>query len=132
MEKEIKKIKIRQRLRKDLGDLDELAESMQRVGLINPVIINTNNELLAGERRLVAAKELGWQKIPVRIIKTKGRLQKLDLELEENITRRDFNREETEKGLKLRNKLRYRSLQGPLMRLLLWLWSFIKKLFGKE
>jgi DNA modification methylase len=47
------------RIRKDMGDIDELANSIKAVGLIQPVIVTRENKLIAGERRLRAMKKLG-------------------------------------------------------------------------
>lgn len=49
--------------------LDELAQSMAAIGLIHPVIVCREGLrwlLVCGERRLEAARRLGWEKIPVR------------------------------------------------------------------
>ena len=49
-------IKIKKRVRKDLGDLDALKNSLRTYGLLNPITITRDYELIAGERRLQAAK----------------------------------------------------------------------------
>ena len=63
MKLKIEEIRIKKRIRSDLGDLDELCQSMNKYGLLNPVTINRKKILLAGFRRLEAAKVLGWQEI---------------------------------------------------------------------
>ena len=55
----IAQIKIKRRVRKDLGNLDDLKDSLRTYGLLNPITINSKYELIAGERRLTAAKEIG-------------------------------------------------------------------------
>src|SRR6266436_1376633 len=55
----ISSILIDDRIRKDMGDIDELANSIKAVGLIQPVIVTRENKLIAGERRLRAMKKLG-------------------------------------------------------------------------
>jgi ParB-like chromosome segregation protein Spo0J len=80
-------IKVGHRHRKDLGDLESLAESLQAVGLLHPVVIDARNRLIAGQRRLEAAKLLGWRTIPVTVID----LDALTLgEFAENACRKDF------------------------------------------
>jgi len=67
----IDKIIIGKRFREDLGDIKSLAESINRVGLINPITarqIDEGYKLLAGYRRLMAVKMLGWTRIPATII----------------------------------------------------------------
>lgn len=52
----------------DEGELDSLAQSIDRDGLLNPISVRQSPEggycLIAGERRLLACKKLGWQEIP--------------------------------------------------------------------
>jgi len=45
--------------------IDDLAESMKRTGLLNPVIINGKKQVLSGWRRVLAAKQLKWKEIEV-------------------------------------------------------------------
>ena len=56
------------RHRKDLGDIDGLAASIADVGLINPISITWDYDLIAGERRLAAVRQLGWDEVPVRAL----------------------------------------------------------------
>ncbi len=105
MKLEISKIKIKKRIRKDTGDLNSLVNSLMKHGLINPIVVNSKNELLAGHRRLLAAKKLKWKTIDVKIIEVSDKLDKLNIELEENISRKDFTSEEKERGLALQAKL---------------------------
>ena len=53
--------------RHDLGDLDELAESLQRLGLLTPIVVTDNGDLICGKRRLAAAVRLGWDAVPAWI-----------------------------------------------------------------
>jgi N6-adenosine-specific RNA methylase IME4 len=68
---DIASIKIGKRHRKDLGDIDGLAASMGELGLLHPVVITPDRELIAGERRLRAAESLGWPEISVTVIDLK-------------------------------------------------------------
>lgn len=70
--------------------ITELASSLATVGLINPIIVNENGELIAGERRLVAAKQLGWTDIDVRQFKDLPREQQYLIEIEENVKRAEL------------------------------------------
>jgi ParB family transcriptional regulator, chromosome partitioning protein len=62
-------IVIGERIRKDMGDIAGLAESIEDIGLLQPIIVTPDGLLLCGERRLRACKLLGWTEIPVVIIK---------------------------------------------------------------
>ncbi len=53
------------RHRLDLGDLDELCESMRRLGLLQPITIAPDGTLICGARRYEAARRLGWRTIKV-------------------------------------------------------------------
>ena len=47
----------------DRSKVDELAVSFQACGLINPITLDTNLNLIAGNHRLEAAKKIGWIEI---------------------------------------------------------------------
>jgi ParB family transcriptional regulator, chromosome partitioning protein len=90
----IAKIKVKKRIRRDLGDIESLRESIKRVGLISPIIISEGYELLAGYRRLLAAKQLGWNEIECHVVRAGSRKAKFDIEVEENVSRKGFSQEE--------------------------------------
>jgi len=78
------------RYRKDLGALHSLAESIARIGQIQPIVITRDQELVAGGRRLAACTDL---KIKINCI-YKDDLSDIDLrilEIEENLHRKDFS-----------------------------------------
>lgn len=79
------------RQRKSLEDIDSLAESLSRVGLIHPILIRREDlSLVAGERRLAAATRLGWTHINTQFEDDADELELQALELEENIQRVDI------------------------------------------
>ena len=51
---DISKIKVAERIRKDFGNIKELADDIKENGLINPPVVTPDFELIAGERRLRA------------------------------------------------------------------------------
>ena len=59
-----------ERYRRDLGDLTALIRSMDREGQRQPIVVLDNHELLAGERRLEAARALGWPTIQAYTVRT--------------------------------------------------------------
>ena len=105
----VSQIKIRKRVRKDLGNLDDLKESLKLYGLMNPITINRNYELIAGERRLQAAKQLGWTNINANIIENLDEIEQLEMELEENNQRKEFTEKELMEGYKRLERLRHPS-----------------------
>ncbi|MDW9503036.1 hypothetical protein GOB10_18440 [Sinorhizobium meliloti] len=60
----IDRIVVGRRFRRDFGDLDALAASIRDLGLLQPIVIDQDGNLLAGERRLRACRLLGWTEIP--------------------------------------------------------------------
>lgn len=78
------------RQRRDLDDVSDLVESFTRVGQLNPVIIDGDNVLIAGERRITAAKQLGWTTILARYKNDLDELECMLIELDENIRRKDI------------------------------------------
>ena len=131
----ISEIKIKRRVRKDLGDLEPLKDSLRRYGLLNPVTIDSQYNLIAGERRLAAAKAIGWTSINAVIINNVSPLTKLELELEENNQRKEFTDAEVLEGYKRLEKLRnpnfFRRLLNALISLFKWIAKSVKKLFKK-
>lgn len=90
-EVEISRIKIKDRFREDKGDIPALAQQITDAGrLIQPISLNQYYELVAGERRLLACIALGWTTIPAIIHDITGKVNKLRIELLENIARKDM------------------------------------------
>lgn len=91
MQYDIQAIKINGRHRKDLGNIDALAESIATIGLLHPVVIKPDGTLIAGERRLAAYKRLSHDQIPVTIAESLDDVYRaLRAERDENVCRKDF------------------------------------------
>jgi ParB family chromosome partitioning protein len=78
------------RQRQDLGDINELADSIARLGLIHPIVVNRDNVLVAGFRRFSACRSLGWTHIDNTYTDELDPLILHLIELEENIKRKDL------------------------------------------
>ncbi|MDP6686053.1 MAG: ParB/RepB/Spo0J family partition protein [Candidatus Omnitrophota bacterium] len=77
----------------DQDSLNELAASIKAKGFIQPIIVRAKEgayELIAGERRLRAAKKLNLQEVPA-IIKDVSDVDSLELAIIENVQRQDLN-----------------------------------------
>ena len=129
MQVPIKDIIVKKRIRKDLGDIEALAESLKRFGQINPIVINKKNILIAGERRLEAAKHLGWRTINAIISECSNELIRLELEVEENVQRRDFNMEEIAEATRKIYRLQNPGFFRRILNAIAW---FFKRLFKIE
>jgi ParB family chromosome partitioning protein len=88
---EVARIRVGKRCRQDMGDLAALAKSIQAVGLLQPLVVRPDLQLVAGARRLAAVKELGWEKVPVHVVtELDDALAALRAEHDENTCRKDF------------------------------------------
>lgn len=59
---------VRERHRKDMGDVGSLARSIEDVGLLQPIVVTPDGVLIAGKRRLEAFKLLGRDDVPATIV----------------------------------------------------------------
>lgn len=98
-------IKVANRSREQIGDLTSLKFSIGKYGLLNPILIDEDYNLIAGERRLKACKDLleeGFlEYIPVRVMPNISQDDALLIERIENVDRKEFEWAE-EIELKLR------------------------------
>ena len=91
----------------DEDALKELAESIARHGILQPIIVTPHKngyQIVAGERRYRAAKMSGIDKIPA-LVRTLSNQHKLEISLIENLQRKDINIIETATAyMKLHNQ----------------------------
>lgn len=131
----IRDIKVKHRVRRDLGDLEPLKESLRRYGLLNPITLDSKYRLIAGERRLEAAKLLGWTNINAVIVNNITPVTKLEIELEENNQRKEFTDAELLEGYKRLERLRnpgiLRKIVNAICSFFEWIFNAIAKLFKK-
>jgi ParB-like nuclease family protein len=85
-------IRVGGRHRRDMGDIGSLAASMAELGLLHPIVTRPDGALIAGERRLRAAQQLGWKEIPATVIDLE---QIVRGEFAENTHRKDFTLSES-------------------------------------
>lgn len=80
--------------RKVVGSLEELKASIQEHGILQPIIVSPihtdSYQIVVGERRFTAAKELQLATVPA-IVRTIEEHQRLEVQLIENIHRKDLN-----------------------------------------
>jgi ParB family chromosome partitioning protein len=107
-----------------LRDLEALKDSMRRYGLLNPVTLNAKKELVAGMRRLEAARQLGWLSIPANVIDVTDDVTLLEIELEENTQRSDFTSDDLLKGYEKLERLKHPSIFRRI-------WNAIKRFFAR-
>lgn len=80
--------------RKDMGNLEELAASIKEQGVISPIVVEPigpkSYRIVAGERRFRASQEAGLKEIPA-IVRTFEEQQRAEVQVIENLHRKDFN-----------------------------------------
>ena len=78
----------------------ELADSIKKVGLLQPIIVRAHGEgyqIIAGERRWRASRLAGLERVPVRVLSTTA-TESLEIALIENLQRQDLNSIEEARG----------------------------------
>lgn len=76
------------------AEIEELMKSLSQVGQLQPIIVRRVGDkyrIVCGYRRYLAAKRLGWDKIPARILDNISEVDEKILILTENIQRKDVN-----------------------------------------
>lgn len=86
----IDEINIGERRREDYGDLEGLANSIAKFGLLQPIVIDAGMNLVAGGRRVAAFQKLGRPEIDARFYSELTEDERRELELEENLQRKDL------------------------------------------
>ena len=82
----------------DPEKLEQLAESIEQHGVLEPLLITPQKELIAGERRLKASKLVGLTRLPVKILNVSDSEAKT-LAIVENLQREDLNPVEETEGI---------------------------------
>jgi ParB/RepB/Spo0J family partition protein len=92
----IDKIQVGERFRNEYGDIDFLAASLKKEGIIQPLAVKDNGDgsyiLLAGGRRIKAAIQAEIKEVPIRVFPNNlNDLEMLNIELMENVARKDLS-----------------------------------------
>lgn len=90
-EVKIKQVRVDGRHRQHMGNIDELANSIEEIGLLHPIVIDKDNNLIAGQRRLWAVRQLGWETVPANVVDYLDDATSLLIaERDENTCRKEF------------------------------------------
>lgn len=108
-----------ERSRQDYGNILELMDSITRLGLAHPLVVAKRSDgkfdLIAGGRRLRALLLLGHEKVPVTVRSDMTPLERLELELAENLQRKDLEWTEEVHNLKRMDEVK-KKLHGETTR----------------
>jgi len=88
--------------RSELGNIEELMESIRTKGVLEPILVRAKGdrfEIIAGERRYVASKNLGLKEIPCIEMDVEEQ-EAMEISLIENLQRKDLDIFEEADGLK--------------------------------
>jgi len=88
----------------DQDAVQKLADSISKVGLLNPITVDQEYTLIAGLHRLEAAKRLGWTEIECTVKSLDGLLAEL-AEIDENLIRRKLHYTDEGKQLTRRKEI---------------------------
>jgi len=92
LQRSIDSIQVGDRHRRETGDLKPLMNSLERVGLLQPVTITPGGYLICGFRRLEAARKLGWNNLRVWVRSgLTDDLTRLLAERDDNITHKPLS-----------------------------------------
>ena len=101
---ELKRNKYQPRKKFDETSLNELSDSIKSRGIIQPIIVRNSNgdskyEIIAGERRWLAAQKAGLHEVPIVVIEADDK-KALEFGIVENVQRHDLNSIEEAEGYK--------------------------------
>ena len=101
----------KRRIRKRVGDISKLAESIKRHGLLHPIVVKKTTvpykyELVAGERRLMSCLLAGMSDIEANFKADIDDIEAKEIELEENIIRENLSWMEECEALRQLNELK--------------------------
>jgi ParB family transcriptional regulator, chromosome partitioning protein len=133
MKVKIDDIKISARIRIENTDITPLKKSIEEIGLLNPIIVNEEKELLSGYRRLTACRELGWEEIDAVVLSTsENEIKKLDIEFHENLGRIDLSNDDRLNYLQMRHDLLSRPKRKNFLYYFKRLWDLIFGMFKRK
>lgn len=93
-------------LRRGVGDMATLESSIRTLGLLQPILVDKNNALIAGARRLQACRNVGLTVIPAfRLDIEATSLAGLDIQADENLCREPMTNDELERHIQSKKAL---------------------------
>ncbi len=125
----IEDIVVKDRIRKKMGDLSRLENSIKQYGLLSPIVISKENILISGLRRVTACKNIGLTEIAAVVTDVEDGIMALDMECQENLCRKTLTDIEVDKIIEMKKEfvpkeLRKRGLFSKIF-------SKTSKLLGK-
>ena len=92
--------------RRDAGDLGALGQSIGKLGLLHPLVVDRKNVLIAGGRRLAACRNIGLEQVPcIRLDVEAGNMAALEVQADENLCREPLSCEELERLIQVKKDM---------------------------
>lgn len=104
IEVDVDSISVKSSIRSNLGDLSVLEQSIKKLGLLSPVIIDTRNNLISGSRRLQACRNAGITRVPALKVNASS-MDALNIQSDENLCRLGLSAEDLEKHIQTKKAL---------------------------
>jgi len=127
---DINRIVTRQRIREDVGDIDDLANSIREFGLLSPVLINSNYLLISGFRRLEACKKLGQTHIQAILVDIVDENLLFQMESQENLCRKSLSTSEIDKEIEMKKRFAIAKIRGKTF--LGNIWNKVRNILKKR
>jgi len=90
----LERITVGERFRQDYGEMEAFVESIRKFGVLQPITVDADYNLLAGGRRYEAATRVPLQQIPVIVREVGSEADAREIELIENVHRKDLTWQE--------------------------------------
>ncbi len=95
LELPIESVVVKGSLRKEMGDMITLENSIRKLGLLDPLVVDASNILICGERRLQACRNLGMATVPViKMDIAFDSMTALDVQSDLNLCREPFTNDD--------------------------------------
>jgi len=133
VELKIGDIKTQERVRDNMGDLTTLEHSISRLGLLFPVLVNQDNVLLSGARRLQACKNLGMDSVQaLRMQVELDGLKLLEIQCDENLCRKPLTAQELEKEIEQKKSFLQKAISEEPTSIMSKFWYLGRRLAGRR
>ena len=122
---------VQSHIRRELGELTSLETSIEKLGLLFPIIVGRNNVLISGARRLQACRNLNLMTIPaLKVDVAHDSPLALDIQSDENLCRRPLSAQELEKQIEVKRRLAGQATSSS-GRIISKVKNFFQRLAGK-
>ncbi|MBL7077232.1 MAG: ParB N-terminal domain-containing protein [Kiritimatiellae bacterium] len=129
VEVDIDEVTLKESIREDVGDIGMLTTSVSKLGLLTPILVDRNNIVITGARRLAACRAAGIRQLPaIRLDTDYDSMTALDIQVDMNLCRQPLTGKEVETLIGKKRIAASRQGGGASGGVL----SRIKQLFGND